>query len=88
MSFISNFLNAYLENINRFKNLKNGLSYTEKAYQISTGTFNSKYILISYLFKFPLFSYKFKSSLVFSDLIKHFIQKDYRNSTGFSILSS
>jgi hypothetical protein len=83
MTAISMFLGSYVEHINRERG-----NYMELAYLVRTNSFYSKYILISYLFKFPMFSYKYKATFVFSNLIQSTLNKDYRNSAGLSVMSA
>jgi hypothetical protein len=83
MTAISIFLGSYVEHIERDRG-----DYIELAYQVRTNSFISKYILISYLLKFPMFSYKYKATFVFSNLIKSTLNKDYRNSEGLSAMSA
>ena len=45
-------------------------NYIENVYLIRTENFISKYILISYLIKFPLLSYKYSSIGVFISLLR------------------
>lgn len=83
MTAISIFLGSYVEHIERDRG-----DFIEQAYQVRTSTFVSKYILISYLFKFPMFSYKYKAIFVFSNLIKATLNKNYRNSDGLSVMAA
>ena len=85
---ISIFLSSYVELIDRTRNAKFGLLNKEKGYLVRTGTQVSKYILISYLYKFPLFSYKLVYYKIWCKIIKLIENKEHLTTTGlFKIVS-
>ena len=74
LNSISAFLSAPLRNIDRKR--KNG--YLEKAFEVRSSNFVANYIFISYFLKYPLFSYKYKSINIFTQLIQLTINKSYK----------
>lgn len=72
MLTISSFLAASLKSKSRNHLVESGTgskTFIEHVYLIRTENFRSKYILISYLNKFPLLSYKYNAISVFRDLL-------------------
>lgn len=51
------------------------VSYIENVYLIRTENFISKYIIISYLIRFPLLTYKYKSISIFISLLRISLDK-------------
>ena len=73
MYTIASFLGASLKGKERkhvFSDNSKNKNYIEYVYLIRTENFISKYILISYLIKYPLLSYKYPSIDVFRELLQ------------------
>jgi hypothetical protein len=78
MSQIANFLSVPLRKRHRLRN-KN---LQENSYEVRSGSYISNYIILSYLLKFPLFSYKFRAVPVQIELLQLSINKNYKLPTG------
>jgi len=73
MYTIAYFLGASLKGKERkhvFSDNSKNINYIEYVYLITTENFISKYILISYLIKYSLLSYKYPSIDVFRELLQ------------------
>jgi len=78
MQRISNFLSVPLRSRNRLR--KNGL--TESSYEVRYDNYISNFILLSYLLKYPLFSYKYLNLSVQINLLRLSLNKNYKLSNG------
>lgn len=66
MSKISNFLAVPLRSRNRIR--KNNIE--ENSYEVRSGSYLSNYIILSYLLRYPLFSYKFRAVPIQIELLQ------------------
>lgn len=84
MSMIAEFFNNYVRFIDR---VRPGLK-RELAYLVRTGSYNSNYIMVSYLTQFPMFTYKHNCPYVFSQLLQLTDSKGYKNVAGADMLTN
>lgn len=81
---ISKFLNVPLRYRDRIR--KNG--YSEQSYEVRSANFISNYTILSYLLKYPLFSYKYKEILVQIELLRLSLNKYYKKENGLTNLEN
>jgi hypothetical protein len=84
MNKIAKFLNVPLRYIIRHRQN----NYIEKAYEVRSGSYISNFILLSYLIKYPLLSYKYKEMFVQLELLKITENKSYKFEDGLKILTN
>jgi hypothetical protein len=82
MNKIATFLSVPLRNINR--NRGNGIM--ELAYEVRSANYISNYTLLSYLLKYPLFSYKYREVPVQLELLQLSKSKGYKLKGGLEYL--
>jgi hypothetical protein len=82
MNKFANFISVPLRTINRIK--KSG--YTELAFEVRSGSYLSKYIILSYLTQYPLLSYKFIHIPIQISLFKLANAKLYHSIEGLKFL--
>jgi len=83
MSQIATFLSVPLRK--RYRLRKKNLQ--ENSYEVRSGSDISNYIILSYLLKFPLFSYKFRAVPVQIELLQLSVNKNYKLPTGLNHLN-
>lgn len=83
MSKISKFLSVPLRKSDRKR-----INYIERSYEVRSGSYISNYIILSYLLKYPLFSYKFKAVPVQIVLLQLSKSKEYKLDSGITKLLS
>jgi len=71
---ILNLIASFMKSSIKFRE-RHRTTYTEKVINLRTENWNSKYILISYFLKFPLYSYKYSSVPVFVNLLQISVNK-------------
>ena len=74
MNRIANFLFVPLRY--RTRNCKNGK--LESSYEVRTANYISNFTILSYLIKYPLFSYKYRKVLVQLELLRLSLKKNYK----------
>jgi hypothetical protein len=84
MQKLSLFLSVLL--LFRNRNRKNGI--TELAYEVRTANYISNFTILSYLLKYPLFSYKYLNISVQLELLRLSLNKNYKLSNGLNILEN
>lgn len=77
MSEISSFLSVPLR-----KRVRDRKSYIEKSYEVRTGSYLSNYIMLNYLLKYPLFSYKYSAIPIFIELLQLSKNRNYKLDSG------
>ncbi len=70
----------------RFRTRERENGFTEKLYEVRSANYISNYTLLSYLLKYPLFSYKYKEVAVQLELLKLSKNKNYKSINGLKIL--
>ena len=70
LNYIASFIRSSIKSRERHRS-----TYTEKVIELRTENWNSKYILIHYFLKFPLYSYKYNSVRVFVSLLQISLNK-------------
>jgi hypothetical protein len=88
MKKIALFLNVPLRSRTRERKRNISDSFTEKSYEVRSANYISNYTLLSYLLKYPLFSYKYKEVTVQLELLKLSQNKNYKLSNGLIILEN
>lgn len=58
----------------------------EKSYEVRSAKYISNYTLLSYLIKYPLFSYKYREVPIQLELLKLSINKNYKSINGLKLL--
>ena len=83
MSKISKLLSVPLRSRTRVR--KN--NYVENSYEVRSGSYLSNYIILSYLLRYPLFSYKYRAVPIQIELLQLSKNKKYKLSTGLDLLN-
>jgi hypothetical protein len=60
--------------------------FTESLYEVRSANYISNYTILSYLIKYPLFSYKYRAVPVQLDLLKLSKNKNYKLTDGLKVL--
>ena len=84
MNKIAKFLSVPLRS--QVRNRKNGL--IEKLYEVRSANYLSNYTILSYLIRYPLFSYKYREVEVQLELLKLSKNKNYKLNNGLEILEN
>ena len=82
MNKIALFLSVPLRS--RIRERKN--KFTESLFEVRSANYISNYTLLSYLLKYPLFSYKYRAVPVQLDLLKLSKNKNYKLTEGLKVL--
>ena len=83
MSKISKFLSVPLRSRERKR-----INYLERSFEVRSGSYISNYIMLSYLLKYPLFSYKYRAVPVQIELLQLSKSKEYKLDSGLTKLLS
>ncbi len=84
MMKISNFLSVNLE----YLNIQRNSGYLEQALRWRTTSYLAKYILLSYLIQYPLFTYKYTAVDAYLQLLRMFDSKEYKSIDKVELLNS
>lgn len=68
----------------RIRNRKN--EFIESVYEVRSANYISNYTVLSYLLKYPLFSYKYRAVTVQLELLKLSKNKNYKLPNGLKVL--
>ena len=85
MDKISKFLSVPLRFINRASVL--GKRASTEGFEVRSGNYLANYTILSYLIKYPLFSYKYVNVQVQIELLRLSLHKSYRTLDGLKFLT-